>query len=182
MQAIGEVPLDRDAQPPAGEFADWVLARGPALQRFAYLLSGSRADAQDLVQDALASTFPRWPALSRTDTAEAYVRRAIVNASITAWRKNRRLVAVPDPETRSVVPDHATAQADADLAWRLCAALPPQQRAAVVLRFYEDLSFAQIAGVLDCAEPTARSHVHRAVAALRRALAEHSAENGADHD
>jgi len=71
-----------------------------------------------------------------------------------------------------LVGDHAEAATDAAEAWRLCLELPPNQRAAVVLRFYEDLSFAQIALVLDCTESTARSHVHRAVAALRDRLGE----------
>ncbi|MDQ4051428.1 MAG: hypothetical protein M3237_01855 [Actinomycetota bacterium] len=75
----------------------------------------------------------------------------------------------PEPllPTTSRGPDPAIAVSDADEAWRLCAELPVRQRAAVVLRFYDDLSFAQIALVLDCTEPTARSHVHRALVALR---------------
>lgn len=157
------------------DFASWVAARGPALQRFAHLVTGS-ADAPDLVQEALSRAYPRWAELARTDTAEAYVRRSIVNASVSGWRKTRRLVSVDDPEplTRTTQPDPAVAVTDADHAWRLCAELPPQQRAAVVLRFYEDLSFAQIALVLDCPESTARSHVHRAVATLRDRLAKES--------
>ena len=63
-----------------------------------------------------------------------------------------------------------TTGSDADEAWQLCNQLPPAQRAAVVLRFYEDLSYAQIAVILDCAEATARSHVHRALVNLRARL------------
>lgn len=157
-------------------FDAWVTARGAGLQRFAYLLTGSAADAPDLVQEALSRAYPRWADLSRSDTVEAYVRRSIVNASISGWRKSRRLVLVDDPGSLVAAHDHhpdaAGALVDADEAWRLCAELPPQQRAAVVLRFYEDLTFAQIALVLDCAESTARSHVHRAIAALRVRLTE----------
>lgn len=153
------------------DFETWVVARGPALQRFAHLVTGS-ADAPDLVQEALSRAYPRWDELSRTDTAEAYVRRSIVNASVSGWRKTRRTIVVDDPAplARESHPDPAPAVTDADHAWRLCAELPPQQRAAVVLRFYEDLPFAEIAAVLDCPESTARSHVHRAVAALRARL------------
>lgn len=68
--------------------------------------------------------------------------------------------------------DPATAVTDADAAWRMCRELPVNQRAAVVLRFYEDLPFARIAEILGCTESTARSHVHRAVAGLRARLAE----------
>lgn len=150
------------------------------MQRFAYLVTGSATDAPDLVQEALSRAYPRWAELGRTDTAEAYVRRSIVNASISGWRKSRHLVPVDDPEVidqaRLDTADPASTVTDADQAWRLCQALPPAQRAAVVLRFYEDLSFAQIALILDCPESTARSHVHRAVAALRALLAEEETE------
>ena len=60
----------------------------------------------------------------------------------------------------------------ADRVWRVCQGLPRQQRAAVVLRFYEDLDYAEIAAILDLAEPTVRSHVHRALAALRVELSQ----------
>lgn len=160
------------------DFGGWVASRSAALQRFAYLVTGSADNAPDLVQDALMRAYPRWAALSREGTAEAYVRRSIVNASISGWRKNRRLVSVADPEPLAEPRDSgATTYADADAAWRLCAELPTIQRAAVVLRFYEDLSFAQIALVLDCPESTARSHVHRALKALRARLAESEASH-----
>jgi RNA polymerase sigma-70 factor (sigma-E family) len=149
--------------------AEWVAARGPALEQFAYLVTGSADDAPDLVQDALSRALPRWHSLVARGTAEAYVRRSIVNASISAWRKNRRQVPDGDPQPPPV-DDGSQDRADADQAWALCAELPPRQRAAVVLRFYEDLSYAEIAGLLDCPESTARSHVHRALAALRERL------------
>jgi RNA polymerase sigma-70 factor (sigma-E family) len=150
-------------------FAEWVAARGGALQRFAYLTTGSADDAADVVQEALARVFPRWAGLAASGTAEAYVRRTIVNTAISRWRKDRRMwrggVAEPAP-----VDDSSQQHADSDQAWTLCAGLPPQQRAAVVLRFYEDLSFAEIARILDCPESTARSHVHRALTSLRARL------------
>jgi RNA polymerase sigma-70 factor (sigma-E family) len=153
-----------------GDVAQWVAARGPALQRFAYLVTGSSDDAADAVQEAISRVLPRWPRLVARGTAEAYVRRSIVNAAISAWRKQRRLVAVADSESPTVS-DPSESLADADHAWALCAELPPQQRAAVVLRFYEDLPFAEIGRILDCSESTARSHVHRALGALRQRLA-----------
>lgn len=149
--------------------AEWVTARGPALQRFAFLVTGSPDDAPDLVQEAIARALPRWSSLVARDTVEAYVRRSIVNGAISTWRKRRRVVGVrvADP---APVDDGAQQRADAEHAWALCVELPPQQRAAVVLRFYEDLPFAEIGRVLGCPESTARSHVHRALATLRQRL------------
>lgn len=166
------------------DFGRWVAARGGALQRFAYLVTGNAADAPDLVQDALAHALPRWERLAAAGTAEAYVRRSIVNGSVSRWRKNRRLVSVDDvelvaPRAPVTEPDEAARRDDAEEAWQLVRSLPTKQRAAVVLRFYEDLSFAQIALVLDCPEATARSHVHRALGRLREQLAQ---AQGATHD
>lgn len=157
-------------------FDDWVRARSAALQRFAYLITGDAAEAPDLVQEALAQAWPRWSALAGRGTTEAYVRRSIVNASISRWRKDGRRVVHSDPALLADVatPGADSGLGDADVAWRLCATLPPAQRAAVVLRFYEDLAFAEIGRVLDCTEATARSHVHRALRSLRTRLGEMS--------
>jgi RNA polymerase sigma factor (sigma-70 family) len=165
---------DEGASEPV-DFSDWVVARGASLQRFAYLVTGSAADAPDLVQDALMRAYPRWATLVGEGTAEAYVRRSIVNGSISRWRKNRRVLIVGQPhslQSDSEEADPAAASVDADQAWRLCLELSPTARAAVVLRFYEDLSFAQIGLILNCPESTARSHVHRALQTLRTRLLE----------
>lgn len=155
------------------EFADWVEARGAALQRFAHLVTGGAADVPDLVQDALAQVWPRWSSLSRSGTADAYARRCIVNAAISRWRKDRRVVVTDDVGAfHRATEDPTAATADSDAAWALVLELPAAQRAAVVLRFYEDLAYREIALILDCAEATARSHVNRALAALRSRLQE----------
>lgn len=159
---------------------EWVAARGPSLVRFAYLVTGNANDAQDAVQDALVSIYPHWSRLQSLGTVEAYVRRVIVNRHISRWRAwSRHETSRAEPEAGlgarhepDAVADLADTQADAALAWQLCATLPRAQRAAVVLRFYEDQSFAQIAEVLGCSESTARSHVHRALATLRIHLRE----------
>lgn len=161
------------------DFSTWVAARGAALQRFAYLVTGNADEAPDLVQEALSHAYPRWADLAASDTAEAYVKRSIVNASVSGWRKSRRLIVVDDAEpfAREHAPDPTVASTDADHAWALVQTLPTQQRAAVVLRFYEDLPFDEIATILDCPSSTARSHVHRAVAALRTRLTEENADD-----
>lgn len=155
-------------------FEDYVTLRSTALLRFAYLVTRNSDDAHDAVQEALVGLYPRWRQVAARGDVDAYVRRSIVNAHVSAWRKVRRLFPTAEPEASSaapVVPDASEAVADADQALRLCGELPPLQRAAVVLRFYEDRSFAEIARILGCTEPTARSHVHRALVALRARLA-----------
>ena len=71
-------------------FDAWVAARQASLQRFAYLVSGSAADAPDLLQDALSRAWPRWDSLAARGTAEAYVRRSIVNGAVSRWRQHHR--------------------------------------------------------------------------------------------
>lgn len=152
------------------DFDAWVEARVPALLRFAYLVTGSQQAAEDAVQSALVNACEKWSHVSRRDDPDAYVRRMVVNAHISAWRRAGRRESPVALVRDSTVADPAHAVADQDAVRRMCATLPPQQRAAVVLRFYEDLEYAEIAAVLDVAEATARSHVHRALAALRREL------------
>lgn len=153
----------------AGElsFDDWVEVRVPALLRFAYLVTGSQHAAEDAVQAALTRACERWSRVRRTTDPDAYVRRMVVNAHISAWRRGgRRELSVAEVRDTEVA-DHAAAVATGDAVWRVCGTLPPQQRAAVVLRYYEDLEYAEIAAILGVAQTTVRSHVHRALAAMR---------------
>jgi RNA polymerase sigma-70 factor (sigma-E family) len=161
------------------DFEAWVAAKGDALLRFAYVLTGDSNLAEDAVQDALTTACARWARVSRADDPEAYVKRMVVNAHISWWRKFRRREApTPDPvRTASAAPDGASARAESEAVWALCATLPDKQRAAVVLRFYEELSYAEIGELLHCAEATARSHVHRALAALKTTLSTEGAED-----
>jgi RNA polymerase sigma-70 factor (sigma-E family) len=156
------------------DFESWVEARGAALLRFAYLVAGERTRAEEAVQEALISVWPRWRWILRRGDPEAYVRRSIVNAGTSSWRRfRRREVPVADPvdaPASSATNDPADELADQDAAWSLCASLPVKQRAAVVLRYYEGLSDAEIAAVLGCTAATVRSQIHRALAALRTRL------------
>jgi len=168
--------VDPDAAVPsaiAGDpsFDAWASARVAGLLRFAYLVTGSQHAAEDAVQEALASACAKWSRVSRTRDPEAYVRRMIANAHVSGWRRTRR--ESPVAEVRDTTYADPSARVDTgDAVWRVCRALPRQQRAAVVLRFYEDLDYPEIAEVLGLAEPTVRSHVHRALAALRTELSQ----------
>jgi RNA polymerase sigma-70 factor (sigma-E family) len=148
------------------EFDEFVRVRHAALLRFAHLLTGDPHAAADLVQEALERTGLAWWRIRRQDDPEGYVRRGIVNAHLNHGRRSRRerLVA-QTPE----VPQYDREPRDEAL-WRLLGTLPPQQRAVLVLRFYEDLTEAETARVLGCALGTVKSNGARALAKLRAAL------------
>jgi RNA polymerase sigma-70 factor (sigma-E family) len=150
---------DRDA------FDAFVRARLPHLLRLGRALTGSEHAAADLVQDALERSLMRWSRIE-SDDPEGYVRRVMVTRNISAWRRVRRERLIADvPETSYDDP-----QADPAL-WAALAKLPPRQRAVIALRYYEDLTEAQIAAVLGCARGTVKSQSAAAIGALRRALA-----------
>lgn len=156
----------------AGNFEEFVVSRGQALLRFAYLLTGDRYRAEDLVQEVLARVHLRWHHVESDHGAEAYVRAALVRQNISWWRRRstrgeRPVAQVPDapagPDTEQVV----TAR---DEMWSLLATLPRRQRTVLVLRFYEDLPDDRIAALLGCSPVTVRVQASRALARLRAAL------------
>ncbi len=152
------------------DFDDWVAARGPGLLRLAYVLTGNRADAEDAVQDALARALPRWDHIRTVGDPDAYVRRMVVNAHTSWWRKFRRRE-TPVAEAFDSETDVPTTD-EHDRIWRACLALPEPQRVAVVLRYYEQLEYAEIAALTGVAEGSVRARVSRGIAALRTSLGE----------
>jgi len=157
-------------------FAEFVHARQGALLRTAYLLTGHAQDAEDLVQTTLVKVVPQWRRIR--DNPEAYVRRTMVNANVSRWRRRRWREESTDvlPEPLADAPDHAEL-----LAVRSAlAALAPRQRAVLVLRYYEGLSEAEIAATLGIAPGTVKSQARDGLARLRQALPAHDgAEEGA---
>jgi len=153
------------------EFDAWVAAAGPDLSRFARIATRSR-DPTDLVQDALVAVFTRWSQLGQPGQAEAYARRVILNGHVSRWRGWGRRVTPVDPLVLTAVTAHEQGLDQVLIAQQLLATLPAVQRAAVFLRFYDDLTYRQIAEVIGCREATARSHVHRALLQLKRHLDE----------
>jgi RNA polymerase sigma-70 factor (sigma-E family) len=149
------------------EFREYVASRGRALLRAAYLLTGNQADAEDLVQAALAKTYQRWGRIKDRAALDGYVRRAMVNTHISWWRR-RRLEEYPTDE----IPDQVAADSAADTEMRdsLRSAvdrLPQRMRAAVVLRYFEDMTEAEVADALGVSQGTVKSTVSRAMAKLR---------------
>jgi len=149
------------------EFRDYVRARRRALLRTAYLLTQNEADAEDLVQSALANTYLAAGRIEDRSALDGYVRRAIVNTHISWWRR-RRLVELPTDELpEEAVADHAVSS---DLQATLRSAvdrLPGRMRAAIMLRYYDDMSEAEVAEILGVSLGTVKSTVARAVAKLR---------------
>ena len=158
------------AEQSAPDFDGWVAVRGPALLRLAYTLTGNTADAEDVVQEALARALPRWERISRVDDVDAYVRRMVVNAHTSWWRRFRRRES-PVAELRDVVVEGPGVGFDEHRRiWLACQALPEPQRTAIVLRYYEQLEYAEIADLTGVREGSVRSRVSRGLAALRAAL------------
>lgn len=154
------------------DFAEFALARAGALHRAAYLMVGDRQLAQDLVQEALTKTYVAWPRLRDPANAEAYCRKAITTTAITwfrrkAWNNERPTERLPDS---AACEGHEAAVADQDALWRILQGLPLRQRAALVLRFYEDLTEVQTAEAMGCAVGTVKSQVSAALKKLRERL------------
>ncbi len=149
-------------------FRGFVAARSPALLRTAYLLTGQRADAEDLLQTALAKTYLAWDRIREREALDSYVRRVMVNTQTSRWR--RRKVDEYPTETlpeRAAGRDAADDIALHDALWEALRGLPTRQRAMLVLRFYEDLSEADTAELLGVSAGTVKSTTSRALAKLR---------------
>ncbi len=151
----------------AVDFDGFVAARGAALWRTAWLLTGDRHRAEDLVQTALGKAWPHWDRVSRSGSFEAYVRKTMFTTYV-AWYRRRW--------NGEVSTEHLPEQPGGDAADRIAfqrdvagalARLPRGQRAVVVLRYFEDLTEAQTAEVLGCSVGTVKSQTSRALAALR---------------
>ena len=169
-------------RPSDGEFTEFAHASWASLYRTAYLMLGDAAEAEDLVQTALAKTYAAWPKVRDVKAAPGFARTVLVNTASSwfrkrSWRNERPTEALPDVvEERD--PSDRPAVMDA------LAALPPRQRAVIVLRYYEDLSVAQAASALDISEGTVKSQTSDALARLRTLLGDSVVPHslGATHD
>ncbi len=153
------------------DFTSFFEATWPRLFRTAVAITGDRGSAEDALQTAFAKAYAAWSRVSSADHPEAYVRRMLVNEIISArrhgwWRRERPHEHV-EPSTVTSSPESAVV--DRDLLWAAVQLLPLRQRAVVVLRYYEDLSEADIAETLGCSRGTVKSQASAALANLRRA-------------
>jgi RNA polymerase sigma-70 factor (sigma-E family) len=148
------------------DFSQFVAARGKALGRTAYLLTGNHHDAEDLVQIALFKAAKVWQRIDRDP--EPYVRRILYHESISDWRRRKRR---PDEHLTGVpvdAPDRAAPDAETRLTLqRALDRLTPKQRMILVLRYYEDLSETQTAAAMGVRLGTVKSQTRHALMRLR---------------
>jgi RNA polymerase sigma-70 factor (sigma-E family) len=150
---------------------EFVAARGAALLRHAYVLTGDQDAAEDLVQEVLAHLYSRWSKVAACSSPEAYVRTCLTRQFLT-WRRRRASSErvtddVPEPAAGL---DPVDRLAGDDVVWRALATLPRRQRAVLALRFYDDQSDAQIAQILGVSTSHVRAQASRALATLRSQL------------
>jgi RNA polymerase sigma-70 factor (sigma-E family) len=154
-------------------FAAYVRARGHHHLRVAVLLTGDWHTAEDLVQASLAKLYRAWPRLDTATDPDAYLRRIMINTHRswwrTRWRRETPAADLPD-EAAGAGADLADRHAAGDQVRRALASLPRQQRAVLVLRYFEDLPEAEVARLLGCSAGTVKTHAHRGLRALREVL------------
>ena len=153
----------------AAEFSEFAHSRWPALVRLGYAVTGDRDLAQDLAQTALANAYASWSRVRKADDPDAYVRRIVLNAHRGSFRKRRvseRLTESP-PDTLSPVPDPAGQHGDRATVLAALETLPRRQREVLVLRYWLDLTEAQVAATLGCSVGNVKSQTSRALSRLR---------------
>ena len=158
------------------EFRTFVAARGFALRRTGFFLTGDWQLGEDLTQSALLATWKRLDRLRETSAVEAYVRTAMARTYLS-WRRVRSYSEFPASTPDEAEPSDPTdAVLERDRVWSALHHLPPAQRTALVLRYYEDLTVEAIADMLDARPGTIKSSLSRGLAALRDALDTDSAK------
>jgi RNA polymerase sigma-70 factor (sigma-E family) len=154
------------------EFQSFVVGRWPRLMRTAFLLTGEQHAAEDLVQTTLEQVYVAWRRVGSADEPEAYVRRVMINAHARKHRRKLKEFLAPkdDSGLAREVPDSGDPIARADDRGALITALaqlPPRQRQAVVLRYWEDLSESQAAEAMGCSVGAVKSNAAKGIAKLR---------------
>lgn len=153
-------------------FTEFVRAHTASLFRTAYLMTGDYQRAEDVLQAALVRVYQHWPRVDAMDQPVGYARKVVVNQSVSWWRTRSshesRLTMSDEPAWDGRVDDVA----EHERVWNAVLSLPRRQRAVTVLRYYEDMTEAQIAETLAMAPGTVKSHSHAAVRRLAELLGE----------
>ncbi|MEU4042973.1 SigE family RNA polymerase sigma factor [Streptomyces antibioticus] len=155
------------------EFQAFVIGRWPRLMRTAFLLTGEQHAAEDLAQTTLEQVYVAWNRVAAADEPEAYVRRVMINTHSRRYRKKLREFLAPrgeDPGLTHEIADTGDRIAQADdrhTLLKALAELPPRQREAVVLRYWEDLTESQTAQAMGCSIGAVKSNAAKGIAKLR---------------
>ncbi|GAA4691981.1 SigE family RNA polymerase sigma factor [Nocardioides conyzicola] len=154
----------------APTFEEYAGSAWPSLYRYAYLLTGNHADAEDVAQQTLVKAHGSWARVEAADSPAAYLRRMLTNTYLSERRPQKRRLEVLTDEPPEPVLAPASGLEDRMTLWPHVTSLPPRQRAVIVLRYYEQLSEQEIADALGCSRGNVKSTAHRALNALRAAL------------
>ncbi|MER5321993.1 SigE family RNA polymerase sigma factor [Streptosporangium roseum] len=157
-------------------FDAFVAEQADALFRYGHVLTGNPHDAADLVQEALVRLRGAWPRVRRKDSPHSYARTTMARLHISIWRRHRREHLTGEPPERG---HHEVFPPDEDQGlWEELATLPRRQRAVLVLRYYEQLTDAEIAKVLGVSPGTVRGYASRGLDKLRSSLSPAPATHG----
>ncbi|MFG2947600.1 SigE family RNA polymerase sigma factor [Streptomyces adustus] len=154
------------------EFQAFVTGRWPRLMRTAFLLTGEQHAAEDLVQSTLEKTFVAWRRVGSADDPEAYVRRVMINAHARRHRRKLREFLAPRDDSGLAheiadTGDRISQADDRNALLKALVQLPPRQRQAVVLRYWEDLTESQAAEAMGCSVGAVKSNAAKGIAKLR---------------
>ena len=147
-------------------FSDFVRAHNATLFRTAYLMTGDYQRAEDLLQTTLVRVYQHWPRVDAMDHPVAYARKVLVNQAASWWRRRSSHELPQVLRDQPVWHDWMEEAAEHQRVWKAVLSLPPRQRAVMVLRYYEDLSEAEIAETLGIAPGTVKSQAHAATRRL----------------
>jgi RNA polymerase sigma-70 factor, ECF subfamily len=153
------------------EFDEFMTSSWSSLYRTAVLMTGDAHLAEDLLQNTMGKVYKSWPRFSRVEHPRSYARTILANEVSSWWRKrsSSELPTEPWPEQTST-DGHDDRIAQADLMWQALRQLPARQRAVMVLRYYEDLTGAEIATALGISEGAVKAHAHQALRSLEGTL------------
>ena len=163
-----EPEVDTGTLPLRETFAAFYRREYPNMVAIATAVSGSRATAEDLAQEAMLRAHRNWDRVSQYERPGAWVRRVTINLSLSATKRAaaelRRIIRMAEPST---LPEPGASD---DYVWKAVAKLPGKQRAAIALHYLEDRPIEEIAEILEVSKATARVHLHRGRKALAATL------------